>query len=63
LAIFSKNQRAFLKKIELYDFMALRCPLVQSKKIGLGKLFSIVVHSTSVPQLQLLYASPALTEW
>ena len=34
--------------------MALRCPLVQSKKLGLGKLFSIVVRSTSVPQLQLL---------
>ena len=34
--------------------MALRCPLVQSKKLGLGKFFSIVVHSTSVPQLQLL---------
>ena len=30
-----------MKKIELYDFTALRCPLVQSKKLGLGKLFSI----------------------
>jgi len=29
-------------------------PLVQSKKLGLGKLFSIVVRSTSVRQLQLL---------
>ena len=27
---------------------------MQSKKLGLGKLFSIVVHSTSVRQLQLL---------
>jgi hypothetical protein len=43
-----------LKKIELYDFTALRCPLVQSKKLGLGKLFSIVVRCTSVRQLQLL---------
>ena len=27
----------------------------QSKKLGLEKLFSIVVHSTSVPQRQLQY--------
>jgi len=45
----------FLKKIELHDFTALRCPLVQPKKLGLGKLFSTVVHSTRVPQLKLLY--------
>ena len=44
----------FLKKIEFHDFTALRCPLVQSKKLGLEKIFSIVVHSTSVPQLQLV---------
>ena len=43
-----------MKKIELYDFTALRCPLVQSKKLGLEKIFSMVLHSTSVPQLQLL---------
>ena len=37
--------------MEFHDFTALRCPLVQSnesKKLGLEKFFSIVVHSTSV---------------
>ena len=33
---------------------------MQSKKLGLGKLFSIVVHSISVRQLQLLYLGPGL---
>ena len=36
-------------------FNGFTLPLVQCRKLGLGKLFSIVVHSTSVRQLQLQY--------
>ena len=49
-----KQTNNFFEEIEFYDFTALRCPLVQSQKLSLEKLFSIVVHSTSVRQLQLL---------
>ena len=51
---FFQKSKSFFEEIELYDLTALRCPLVQSKKLGLGKLFSIVAHNTSIRQLQLL---------
>jgi hypothetical protein len=52
-AIFEKSKSFFEEKITL-RFNGFMLPLVRSKKLGLGKLFSIVVRSTSVRRLQLL---------
>jgi hypothetical protein len=51
---FLKKSKSFFEEKITLRFNGFMLPLVRSKKLGLGKLFSIVVRSTSVRRLQLL---------